>query len=177
MELKELSLSGLKLLRPKVFHDDRGFFKESYRKPLYESCGIDCEFVQDNHSYSKGGTVRGMHFQAKPGQAKLISVLEGEIFDVIVDIRPDSPTFRKWEGVYLKSDQHEQLFIPIGFAHGFCVLSDTAHVVYKVSSVYDPLEEKGFRFDDPSIAIHWPIANPILSPRDLRAPSFEEAVR
>lgn len=177
MEVIEQSLQGIKLLRPKVFHDERGFFKESYRKSLYESVGIDCEFVQDNHSFSKKGTIRGMHFQRRPGQAKLVSVLEGEIFDVIVDIRSNSATFGKWEGVHLCSKHHDQLFVPVGFAHGFCVLSNTAHVLYKVSTVYDPLEERGFCFDDPDIGIQWPVSDPLVSLRDKEAPSFKEALK
>jgi dTDP-4-dehydrorhamnose 3,5-epimerase len=175
MEIIDITFEGVKLIKPKVFHDDRGFFWECYREPLYKELGIDCGFVQDNHSYSKKGTIRGMHFQRSPGQAKLISVIEGRIFDVVVDIRPSSPTFGKWTSVYLDGKSHHQLFIPVGFAHGFCVMSDTVHVLYKVSSLYDPKEEKGFAYNDPSIGIDWPIADPIISERDLRMPSFEEA--
>lgn len=175
MEIKELTLVGLKLIKPKVYRDKRGFFKENYRKPVYEKAGIACDFVQDNHSFSTKGTLRGMHFQRNPGQAKLISVLHGKIFDVAVDLRKDSPTFGRWEGVFLDDEQHQQFFIPVGFAHGFCVMSETADVIYKVSSIYDPDQEKGFRFDDSEIGISWPIASPILSERDLKAPSFREA--
>jgi dTDP-4-dehydrorhamnose 3,5-epimerase len=176
METEDLFLAGLKRIKSKVFYDERGFFKESYRKPAYEKKGILCEFIQDNHSFSKKGTIRGMHFQRSPGQAKLISVIEGKIYDVAVDIRPGSSTFGKWEGVYLESEDHTQLFIPAGFAHGFCVVSDRAHVLYKVSSLFDPAEEKGFRFDDPEVGIEWPVENPILSPKDLIAPSLREAI-
>ena len=136
MEVVELSLKGLKLIKPKVFKDSRGFFLESYNEATYQEAGIDASFVQDNHSFSQKNTVRGMHFQTIPGQAKLLRVSQGEIFDVAVDIRPDSPTFGKWEGVILNSTNHHQLFVPIGFAHGFCVLSEEAHVMYKVSSLY-----------------------------------------
>ena len=175
MEIIELSLPGLKLIRLQSFGDERGFFKEFYRKPRYIDNGIECEFVQDNLSFSKQGVIRGMHFQTAPGQAKLVSVLNGKIFDVAVDIRPDSPYFGKWEGVYLDADKHEQLFVPVGFAHGFCVVSNTgAHVHYKVSSIYDASTEKTFRFDDPSIAIEWPVKNPSLSLRDQNCPSFKE---
>jgi len=174
MNTLNLTLEGLKLITPKVFFDERGFFKESYQKPLYHERGIDCDFVQDNHSFSKKGTIRGLHFQTFPGQAKLISVVHGKIFDVAVDIRPDSSTFGKWEGVFLDDIEHKQLFIPIGFAHGFCVVSETAHVVYKVSTLYDPKHEKGFRFDDPQIGISWPIEAPMVSERDRLAPFFYE---
>lgn len=174
MEVIELRLPGLKLLRPKVFADARGFFTETYREPLYCAAGIDCSFVQDNHSYSKKGTVRGLHFQRTPGQAKLISVISGAIFDVAVDIRPDSPTFGQWEAVILDSNKPQQLFIPIGFAHGFCAIREDAHVLYKVSSVYDPLEEMTLAFDDPDLNICWPEAKPIVSDRDRQAKKLKE---
>jgi len=175
MEIIELSLPGLKLIRLKSFDDERGFFKEFYRKPLYIEHGIECEFVQDNFSSSKQGVIRGMHFQTAPGQAKLVSVTKGKIFDVAVDIRPYSPYYGKWEGVYLDADQHEQLFIPIGFAHGFCVVSEGgSHVHYKTSSTYDPSTEKTFRFDDSHVRIAWPLQNPSVSLRDQNAPSFKE---
>ena len=174
MEVVNLSLSGLKLVRPRMFADARGFFRETYRQPIYHTMGIDLPFVQDNHSFSKKGTVRGMHFQRYPGQAKLVSVISGTIFDVAVDIRPKSPTWGKWEGVFLDGIKGEQLFVPVGFAHGFCVMSDEAHVLYKVSSVYDSQEEKGFAFDDPDIGIEWPISDPIVSERDRTSPQFKE---
>ncbi|MBS0649941.1 MAG: dTDP-4-dehydrorhamnose 3,5-epimerase [Verrucomicrobia bacterium] len=174
MEVVELSLSGLKLVRPKVFSDARGFFRETYRQPLYEKAGINCAFVQDNHSYSKKGTIRGMHFQRSPGQDKLISVVAGTIFDVAVDIRPESPTFGNWEGVMLDGTKGEQLFIPRGFAHGFCVVSDEAHLLYKVSSLYDPKEEMAFAFDDLDVNIDWPVSQPIVSERDRSSPRFKE---
>lgn len=174
LQVTELSLSGVKKVLPHVFADERGFFLQTYSKPLYAEAGIDCEFVQDNHSFSRKGTVRGMHFQRHPGQAKLISVASGKIFDVVVDIRRDSPTFGHWEGVYLDGEKHEQLFVPVGFAHGFVVVSDVAHVCYKVSSVYNPLEEKGFRFDDPDVRIAWPELDFIISDRDKAAPFLWE---
>lgn len=176
MEIKDLSLPGVKFIRPKIFHDDRGFFRETFRLPLYEQAGIDCGFVQDNHSFSKKGTIRGMHFQRSPGQAKLVTVMEGKIFDVFVDIRPDSLTFGKWDGVYLDAALGEQIFIPVGYAHGFCVISDHAHVCYKVSNIYDPKEERNFRFDDPFVGIQWPIEAPLLSDRDRKSPLLQEAV-
>lgn len=176
MEVQELSLSGLKLIKPRVFNDDRGFFLESYKSSLYAAAGIEHPFVQDNHSFSKKGTLRGLHFQRRPGQAKLVTVIQGKIFDVAVDIRPESPTFGKWEGVYLDGTSCEQLYIPVGFAHGFCVVSETANVLYKVSSVYDPAEEMGFRFDDPEVGVVWPESSPLLSLRDQQSPLFAEAV-
>lgn len=175
MEIIDLSLPGLKLVRLESFDDERGFFKECYRKPKYIDHGISCEFVQDNHSYSKKGVVRGMHFQTEPGQAKLVSVVSGKIYDVVVDIRPDSPYFGKWTGVHLDADRHEQLFVPIGFAHGFCAIED-AHVFYKVSSIYNPSTEKTFRFDDPAIGIQWPVQNPTASSRDLNCPAFKDLI-
>lgn len=176
MQVRELSLEGLKLIIPKAHHDSRGFFIESYQKERYEEAGIHANFCQDNHSFSSYGTVRGMHFQTQPGQAKLIRVGHGKIFDVAVDIRPQSPTFGKWEAVILDSQLHAQLFIPVGFAHGFCVLSDHAHVLYKVDSNYCMSTEAGFRWDDPDIAIQWPIPpeSAELSQRDQSSPYFSE---
>ena len=176
MKVEELSLKGLKIITLDAYKDERGFFKESYRRPLYEKNGITCDFLQDNHSFSKKQTIRGMHFQSHPGQDKLISVLHGKIFDVVVDIRPDSATFGKWEGIILDAEAHQQLFVPVGFAHGFCVLSDGAHVVYKVSSLFDPTTEKGFRFDDPDLLIDWPFNDPIVSERDKTSPFFKLAM-
>ena len=174
MEVQELKLKGVKLISPKVFSDNRGFFFESHQSDRYENAGIDCVFVQDNHSFSKEGTIRGMHFQSEPGQAKLVRVAMGKIFDVVVDIRPHSPTFGKWEGVLLDGMNHQQLFIPVGFAHGFCVLSKEAHVLYKTSSPCSAETEKGFRFDDPDIGIDWPFKTPTLSDRDQKTPFFRE---
>lgn len=176
MEFKTLSLPGVKLLRSNFFFDDRGFFRETFREPLYQQAGINCNFAQDNHSFSKKGTVRGMHFQRSPGQAKLVTVIEGKIFDVFVDIRPESPTFGKWEGVYLDASLGEQIFIPVGFAHGFCVISEWAHVCYKVSHVYDPQEERGFHIHDPFVGICWPVKVPLLSERDQKSPFLKEAI-
>lgn len=153
----------------RIFADDRGFFSETFRQSWSEY-----QFVQDNHSFSKQGVVRGMHFQRSPGQVKWVTVLTGVIFDVVVDIRKESSTFGQWAGVYLDADKGDQLLIPVGFAHGFCVTSQEAHVLYKVSAYYDPQEEKTFRYDDPDINILWPIENPILSERDESAPLLRE---
>ncbi|HET6343980.1 MAG TPA: dTDP-4-dehydrorhamnose 3,5-epimerase [Myxococcota bacterium] len=177
MDIRPLSLAGLKLVLPAVHRDDRGFFLETYNGPRYQQAGIDCKFVQDNHSKSGQGTIRGMHFQASPGQAKLVRVAAGRIFDVAVDIRPSSPTFGRWEGVYLDAAEHAQLFVPVGFAHGFCVVSDVAEVLYKVSTVYDASTEAGFRYDDPEVGITWPVSHPKVSKRDAEAPTFAELRR
>lgn len=174
MEVINLRLEGLKLIKPKVFRDDRGFFLESFQESVYEQKGIPSRFVQDNHSYSQRGCIRGMHFQSFPGQAKLIRVSVGEIYDVAVDIRPDSPTYGQWEAVVLDDRFHHQLFVPVGFAHGFCVLSEEAHVMYKVSTPYQAEFEKGFRWNDPTINISWPVESPIVSERDQIAPFFHE---
>lgn len=174
MQASPLQLSGLKLISPKIFSDGRGFFFESYSKEVYEKIGIATSFVQDNSSFSKQGTIRALHYQSTPGQAKLISCVLGKIWDVAVDIRPDSPTFGKWIGVELDDKSHKQLFIPIGFAHGFCVLSETALVHYKVSSVYNPKTECSIRWNDPTLNIDWPIRSPILSERDQQSPLFNE---
>lgn len=177
MEVIELKLEGLLLIKPKVFHDSRGFFLETFQQSSYEEAGICSPFVQDNHSFSKRGCIRGMHFQSSPGQAKLIRAAVGEIFDVAVDIRPDSPTYGKWEGVILDDQSHHQLYIPVGFAHGFCVLSPEAHVLYKVSTAYNPATEKGFRWDDPAVNIQWPVTEPTVSKRDRDAPFLHELNR
>ncbi len=176
MDIKELSLKGALLITPKIFCDNRGFFFESHHKEHYEKRGIS-SFVQDNHSYSRQGVIRGIHFQATPGQAKLVRVSYGKIFDVIVDIRPNSPTFGKWEGIYLDDEKHEQLFIPMGFAHGFQAISQKAHVLYKVSSFYDPKTEKSFYYNDPKVGIQWPLKLTCISKQDLKAPPFDEVMR
>jgi dTDP-4-dehydrorhamnose 3,5-epimerase len=172
VQVIDLPLSGLKLLKPRVLHDRRGFFVETYHEPRYREAGIDCRFVQDNHSRSARGTLRGLHYQSSPGQAKLIRVTSGAIFDVAVDIRPESPTFGKWHGIYVNADEHAQFFVPVGFAHGFCVVSDAADVVYKVSHVYDATTECAIRWNDPDVGIEWPLVDPVLSPRDEVAESF-----
>lgn len=172
MKIKDLSLQGLKLIIPNAYPDDRGFFYESYRESSYKQSGIEAHFIQDNHSYSKKDVIRGMHFD--PHQAKLVRVGHGKIFDVVVDIRRNSETFGKWEGVYLDSDSHHQLYIPLGFAHGFAVMSDDAHVLYKVSSEYNPTSEQGFRYDDETVGIEWPVEHPIISERDQKCPKLSE---
>jgi dTDP-4-dehydrorhamnose 3,5-epimerase len=166
-------ISGPVLVEPVVHGDERGFFQETYRANVFASFGVKDEFVQDNHSRSRLGIVRGMHFQ--PGMAKLIRCVRGEIFDVLVDLRRGSPTFGQWESFELGDSNHHVLYCPDGFAHGFCVLSQIADVVYKTSSYYDPELEAGFRYDDPEVAIRWPEDLELLpSARDAGAPTLGE---
>jgi dTDP-4-dehydrorhamnose 3,5-epimerase len=161
------------LVEPTVHGDARGFFQETYRKQAFAGLGVHDDFVQDNHSRSGRGVLRGMHFQ--PGQAKLVRCPRGAILDVVVDIRPGSAGFGRWEGFRLDDETHLQLYVPDGFAHGFCVLSELADVVYKVSSYYDPAAESGFRFDDPEVAIAWPGDLELkVSERDRTAPLLSE---
>ncbi|HSX27008.1 MAG TPA: dTDP-4-dehydrorhamnose 3,5-epimerase [Chlamydiales bacterium] len=174
MEIINLRLSGVKKIVPRVFKDERGFFFESYSQPLYLSNGIETVFVQDNVSFSKKGTVRGLHYQSSPGQAKLVSCVSGKIWDVVVDLRPDSATFGEWVAVELDDQEHHQLYIPIGFAHGFAVMSETARIQYKVSAVYNPKTECSIRWNDPDLQVAWPVKEPILSPRDQTSPYFKE---
>ena len=175
MEFFDLSLKGVKIILPKKYSDKRGYFLETYRKELFAEEGLP-EMVQENHSFSTQNSLRGMHFQSEPGQAKLVSVSEGRIYDVVVDLREESPTYMCWQGVYLDDEDHKMLYIPRGFAHGFCVLSEHAHVHYKVSSYYHSESERTFRYDDPEIGISWPIKHPILSERDISAPTFRAAM-
>lgn len=172
MQLVELALPGLKLLRPRAFADARGFVLESYHTERYRSYGIVCGFVQDNLSHSIKGTLRGLHYQTDPGQAKLISVTGGRIFDVAVDIRPESTSFGRWVSVVLDAATHEQLFIPQGFAHGFCVLSNGADIFYKLSRPYNAERERCLAWNDRDLAIDWPVQTPLLSERDSRGESF-----
>jgi dTDP-4-dehydrorhamnose 3,5-epimerase len=167
-------LEGLVVVEPDVFGDERGFLLETYSESKWRALGIDVDFVQDNHSRSSAGTLRGLHFQTSPGQAKLVRCVRGRIWDVAVDLRSDSPTYRRWEGYELDDEAHRQLYVPVGFAHGFCVLSDVADVAYKLSSLYDGSTESGIAWDDPDIAIDWPISDPRLSDRDRSAPRLSE---
>ena len=170
----ETRIDGLVLVAPTVHGDDRGFLVETYSARDWAATGIDAEFVQDNHSRSAGGTLRGLHFQTEPGQAKLVRCQRGRIWDVAVDLRSDSPTFGKWEGYELDDVAHRQLFIPAGFAHGFVVLSDVADVLYKCSSYYDGSIERGIAWDDPDVGIEWPLDDPKVSERDATAPKLAE---
>jgi dTDP-4-dehydrorhamnose 3,5-epimerase len=167
-------LDGIELVIPKIFSDERGYFFESYNQNTYQQLGISVPFVQDNAAFSRFGTIRGLHYQSSPGQAKLISCEQGKIWDVAVDIRKGSPTYGKWMAFELDDQKRHQLFIPAGFAHGYCVLSETAFVRYKVSSFYDPKAECAIRWNDPNLNISWPIEKPILSLKDQQSPFFRE---
>jgi dTDP-4-dehydrorhamnose 3,5-epimerase len=173
MRRLETRLEGPLLIEPVAHGDARGFFQETYRKAVFAELGVPEEFVQDNHSRSRRGVLRGMHFQ--PGQAKLVRCARGGIVDVVVDIRAGSPSFGSWEAFPLDDEAHRQLYVPDGFAHGFCVTSDLADVVYKVSTYYDPAVESGFRFDDPEVGIQWPADIEFeVSARDREAPLLSE---
>jgi dTDP-4-dehydrorhamnose 3,5-epimerase len=174
VQIKDLSLAGLRLVSPEVFGDSRGFFIETYQQERYAKAGITEAFVQDNYSRSKRNTLRGLHYQSGEGQAKLIQVLSGRIYDVAVDIRPGSPTFGNWCGEYLDAEAHAQMYVPVGFAHGFCVLSEYADVMYKVSRPYDARIECGIRWNDAEIGVSWPVDAPILSVRDEQTESFAD---
>ena len=169
------SLPGVVLIEPTVFQDERGFFMETYKQSDFVRAGIDIELIQENHSRSVEGTLRGLHFQRPPrAQAKLVRATMGEIFDVVVDVVPRSPTFGKWVSVTLSADNKYSLFVPAGYAHGFCVVSQEAEVVYKTSQEYAPELEFGVRWDDPALGIAWPVSAPRLSARDTRWPVLEQ---
>ncbi len=170
----ETKLDGVVVLEPEVHGDERGFTVETYRRDAWGNAGVDVEFVQHNHSRSSQGTLRGLHFQTDPGQAKLVRCSRGRIFDVAVDLRRDSPTFGQWEGHVLDDTDHRQLYIPVGFGHGFAVLSDLADVSYLLSSTYDPATESGIVWNDPDIAVEWPVESPLLSERDKQAPTLAD---
>src|SRR3954454_13466288 len=170
-------LPGIVLLEPDVHGDARGFFLESYRASVWAEHGVDDVFVQDNHSRSRRGVLRGMHFSIGDGQAKLIRCARGRILDVVVDLRRGSPTYGRWEGIELDDEQARQLYVPIGFAHGFCVLSDVADVTYKCSTYYDGAVERGFRYDDAAVGIEWPKdVTLVVSERATTAPLLREIV-
>jgi dTDP-4-dehydrorhamnose 3,5-epimerase len=173
IKISTLPLLGLKLIQPELFPDQRGYFLESFRKELYQALALP-DFVQDNRAFSQKNVLRGMHFQK--GQAKLVSVAFGKIFDVAVDIRKNSQTFGRWQSVILDDQSCQQFFIPDGFAHGYLVLSETAVVTYKVSSYYDPKKEKGFSCRDPEVAIDWPAKSPVLSLKDMQSPLLKEVI-
>ncbi|MDB5106254.1 MAG: dTDP-4-dehydrorhamnose 3 [Fibrobacteres bacterium] len=176
MEVTKTPLDGLLTIKLRVFRDDRGWFLESYNRNTFQGAGLNDTYVQDNHSSSAKNTLRGLHFQNHPGQAKLIRCTAGRIWDVAVDIRPSSPTFGKHHGMELTQDEGMMVYIPIGFAHGFLVLSDQAEVQYKCSSVYNASTESGIQWDDPELAVAWPLAGqtPLVSERDRKNQSFAE---
>jgi len=174
MEVDDLPLVGLKRIRPRLFPDARGFFLETYQQKRFANVDLGERFVQDNLSFSTKGVLRGLHYQYPTWQGKLVFAIQGEIFDVAVDIRRDSPTFGRWYGLVLDDRRHEQLYIPPGFAHGFCVLSDTARVMYKCTDYYAPGEEHTLLWNDPAIGIEWPVRDPILSEKDAQGKTLQD---
>jgi len=173
MKVSETTLPGVYLIEPRVFPDQRGFFQETWQATRYAEVHIPGPFVQDNHSHSTHGTLRGLHYQLKHPQGKLMWVPQGDVFDVAVDIQVGSPTFGRWFGTILSSDNHHQLYVPAGFAHGFCVLSASADFLYKCTDFYAPGDEYGLRWDDPRLAITWPITTPRLSEKDRDYPTLD----
>lgn len=176
MKITETPLDGVVILEPKVFADNRGFFTESYSRKVLEGAGIEAEFVQDNHSLSvPAGTLRGLHFQRPPmEQAKLVRVTAGAVYDVAVDIRLGSATFGKWVGVILSAANHRQLFVPRGFAHGFCTLVPYTEIMYKVDNYYSPEHDAGILWSDPEISVEWPFSEVTLSDKDRGLPRLAE---
>ncbi|MFH1724234.1 MAG: dTDP-4-dehydrorhamnose 3,5-epimerase [Elusimicrobiota bacterium] len=177
MNFVPTDLPGVLVVEPDVFRDARGFFLETYHESKYREGGIPGPFVQDNQSRSVKGTLRGLHLQRTKPQGKLVRAIEGEIFDVAVDIRRGSPSFANWVGVVLSAENFKQLYVPPGFAHGFCVLSETAQFAYKCTDFYDPSDEKGIIWNDGAIAIDWPLREPLLSAKDGSYPTLSEIER
>lgn len=175
MQVKDTRIEGVKIIQPKVFGDDRGFFLETFEKKRYQKMlNINLDFVQDNHSRSSKGVLRGLHFQRSNPQGKLVRVVRGEVFDVAVDIRPDSPTYGAWEGVILSEENKTQFWIPPGLAHGFVVLSDVADFEYKCTDYYNPANEGCLLWNDPDVGIEWPVTSPLLSEKDKLGRLFKE---
>jgi dTDP-4-dehydrorhamnose 3,5-epimerase len=174
MRVLPTDLPGVVIVEPDVFRDVRGFFLEVFHAGKFAAAGIEVTFVQDNHSSSQRNTLRGLHLQRTKPQGKLVRVVEGEIWDVAVDVRPDSPTFGRWTATTLSAENFRQLYVPPGFAHGFCVLSDIAQVQYKCTTLYDPSDEMGIAYDDPAVGIAWPVSHPILSERDKHHPRLAD---
>ena len=178
MKVEKTKLDGVLIIKPEIFEDDRGFFLESFNKDRYKEAGISLDFVQDNHSRSSKGVLRGVHYQKTKPQGKLVRVVKGEVFDVAVDIRENSPTFGQWEAVTLTEQNKIQFWVPPGFAHGFLVLSDTADFEYKCTDYYDPYDEGSLSWEDPYLGIKWPLVNgslPKLSDKDAAGLSFKDA--
>jgi len=174
-EAVETRIEGLVAIEPRVFGDERGFLLETFSAERWRELGVDATFVQENHSRStQRGTLRGMHFQTDPGQGKLVRCPRGAIYDVAVDLRRGSPTYGQWEGHVLDDETHRQLWVPVGFGHGFQVLSEVADVTYKLTSLYDPDTESEIAWDDPDVGIEWPIDEPLLSERDKAARRLAE---
>ncbi len=175
MQIEPTAIADVLLIKPRVFRDERGHFLETFRACRYAEAGIDVAFVQDNFSRSTRGILRGLHYQLNHPQGKLVNVIRGEVYDVAVDLRVDSPTFGKWVGAYLSEENNHQLYIPPGFAHGFCVVSDVADFMYKCSDTYHPEDEHVIAWNDAQLNINWPIDTPILSDRDRIAQPFSDA--
>lgn len=175
MEVTQTALPGVVLIQPKVHGDVRGFFMELFHADRYAQAGVPSTFLQDNLSRSSKGILRGLHFQEPNGQGKLVQVVSGTVFDVAVDVRKGSPHFGKWVGYELSSDNRRQMFVPAGFAHGFCVLSDTADFLYKCTTLYAPQHEQSILWNDPDIGIEWPVKEPLLSKKDAVAPRLKDA--
>jgi len=176
MKRIEIGIDGVFMIETDVFGDARGYFTESYTREKFVALGVDVDFIQDNHSLSgEAGTVRGLHYQLQPAaQTKLVRVAVGAIYDVVVDIRPVSPSFGKWVGVVLTGSNHRQLYVPAGFAHGFCTLVPDTHVMYKVDAYYSPEHDRGILWNDPTLAIDWPTTKVVLSEKDAGHPLFTE---
>lgn len=176
-DFKILDINGLVLIEPRVFFDERGFFMESYKESDFRKCGIDSVFTQDNHSLSKKNVIRGLHYQLNPkAQGKLVRVIRGAVLDVAVDIRKNSPTYKKWVAVELSDENNVMIFIPPGFAHGFAALTDNAHLVYKCTAEYDQKLDAGIRWDDPDLGVSWTVSNPIVSVKDRVLPFLKDAI-
>jgi dTDP-4-dehydrorhamnose 3,5-epimerase len=177
MKIHPTEIAGPLIIEPDVFGDARGFFLETWNQTRYSAAGVPAQFVQDNLSFSRRGTLRGLHFQNPHPQGKLVYVLQGEVFDVAVDLRIDSPTFGRWVGVTLSAENKRQFWVPAGFAHGFCVTSETALFAYKCTAAYNPQTDRGLRWNDPQLAIAWPVEDPMLSAKDQQAPLLAEIPR
>jgi dTDP-4-dehydrorhamnose 3,5-epimerase len=174
MKIVETELPGVVVIEPRIFGDERGFLFETWSRERYAEAGLPASFVQDNVSFSRPGVLRGLHYQHPSGQGKLVTALQGEIFDIAVDIRQGSPTFGRWVGVMLSGESMRQIYIPPGFAHGFAVLGEPALVTYKCTDFYNPQHESSIRWDDPDLAIKWPAADPIVNAKDRAAPLLRD---
>ena len=175
MEIIPAALPDILIIKPDVYPDKRGYFMETYHSEKYSRQGIPAAFVQDNQAMSPRNVIRGLHYQIEYPQGKLIRVLSGEIFDVAVDIRKGSPTFGRWHGEYLTNANLHQMYVPVGFAHGYCVLSDTAEIFYKCTNLYHPEHDRGILWNDPDIGIEWPVTTPVLSEKDANQPCLRNA--
>ena len=176
MNVQETTIPGVLLVEPKVYQDSRGFFLETFHAQRYAQAGISETFVQDNHSHSRQGAIRGLHYQLPCAQGKLIWVVGGEVFDVAVDLRSDSPTFGRWFGITLSATNCQQIYLPPGTAHGFCTVSESADVFYKCTQVYSPEHEQTLLWNDPELAIDWPITKPLLSEKDQQGIPFRDSL-